>query len=191
MITFLEYYKLTEAPTTYQDRRQGEVNSAEIQNPPPAPVPPGPSDPTAQQADTAMGNDRAIQGGAMDPQVQPPVAQPITPPEPVDLQTAGDRYLGELQDLMASGLQGEELRAAWNDLYNRINTDTEEVGAANDEINAAAAENPMDAVGVPDDDRYRGLQRARTGAIRAGREQGIVDSKQIRKLKDGNLILIG
>ena len=200
MITFLEYYKLMEAGTTYEDRRRAELNSTALQNPPPAPAPTGPIDPTAQRWGNQISNNKQImnpsapQGAPARGAAEQPVAAPAAPVGPPvgtgDPQSPGDRYLGELQDLMSSGLQGEELKAAWNELYNRINADAEAVSASNDDINAAAAENPMDAVGVPDIDRYRGLANARNQTIKTGEKQGLVDSKQIRQLEDGSLILI-
>jgi len=196
MITFLEYYKLMEAGTTYQDRRQAELNSTELQNPPPAPASTGTMDPTAQRWGNQITNNRRImnpsapQGAPARGAAEQPADAPAAPVVTGDPQSPGDRYLGELQDLMSSGLQGEELKAAWNELYNRINADAEAVSASNDDINAAAAENPMDAVGVPDIDRYRGLANARNQTIKTGEKQGLVDSKQIRQLEDGSLILI-
>jgi|TARA_R110000824_G_scaffold20817_20_gene78120 hypothetical protein len=195
MITFLEYYKLiAEAPTTYQDRRSGESNSATIQNPPPAPVPPGPSDPTAQRWGQSLSNNRELQAGRQDPEATVAASQPQqpvgSPQAPVDLNTAGDLYARELQDLMSSGMSGPELAAAWQELYGRINADVTSTANSNREINNATREEPMGAHGVPDVDRQRSLSGARTRAINYGQQQGIVDSRQVRKLKDGNLILV-
>lgn len=199
MITFKEYHMLMEAPVaplTPEEMKQRQGNNAEVQAGATTATPPagGASDPTAQGMANRMGNNQAVQNPAYPqgaPAGQGTAATAAAPaaPAPSGAQPAGpEGYMAELEQLKT--LQGQELKDAWTELYGRINAEVNEVGAANNAINQAAADDPMGAVGVPDDERYGKAMDARTAAVQAGRQQGFVDSRQIRELENGHLEII-
>lgn len=199
MITFKEYHMLQEAPVaplTPEEMKQRQDNNAAVQAGQTTPTAPAaaPADPAAQAASNQAANNQAVQNPAYPqgaPAGQGTAATAAAPAAPAAGQAAPagpEGYMKELEQL--KNLQGQELKDAWTDLYNRINAEVEEVGASNAAINQAAEQDPMGAVGVPDDERYGRAMDARTAAVKAGRQQGFVDSTQIKQLDNGHLVII-
>ena len=184
------------APLTPEEMKQRQANNATVQAGQTTPTAPAaaPADPSAQGMANRMGNNQAVQNPAYPqgaPAGQGTAATAAAPAAPAAGQAAPagpEGYMGELEQL--KNLQGQELKDAWTDLYNRINAEVEEVGASNAAINQAAEQDPMGAVGVPDDERYGRAMDARTAAVKAGRQQGFVDSTQIKQLDNGHLVII-
>ena len=177
MITFLEYYKLLEAPVTLDQKRNAARNSNALQNPGKV----SRWDPTS--VDTGHVSDPII-----DPNYKP---SPVSRPESgTDAGITSDPLATRLQKLLASGLEGEELKAGLDSLYQDVNQQLGTVSRSNRDIEDASRKDPMGAVGAPAYDTYDKLKRSRTNVVKAKMDRNLQDSTKVRELEDGHLILI-
>lgn len=175
MITFLEYYKLLEAPVTLDQKRTAARNSNALQNPGTSPR----WDPTS--VDT---------GPITDPVLDPNHRDPVDVPAVGVSNSTSDPLATKLQELLASGLEGEELKAGLDSLYQRVNQQLGTVSRSNRDIEDASRKDPTGAVGVPAYDKYDKLKQSRTNVVKAKMDRNLQDSTKVRELEDGHLILI-